>query len=641
MNDLSNHYVSFSEIAKNPRDLSLYYMNQIKASSKEEEKWREKAKKTWQIYTGEQGGTFNILHSNTETIVPTIFNSIPVPDIRVRFNDRNEPARRGSQMLERGISYEMDEYDAQEIGEKAARDFTVTGRGILRVRYKPTFGQRPMMDPYGRPVLGQNGEQEQTEYLAWETVRCEFVPYDRFRRGPGVCWDDVPWVAFQQFLTKDELVQLFGKLQADMIPLNSTYNADVDKEQGKSSREKSVFRCAEVWEIWDKQRRKVVFVPAGTSGIITERDDPLRLAGFFPMPRPMQVLSKPGSMVPIVPYSVYEKQARELDRISSRILKLTEMAKVKGVRAAEIEELDSIDSLEEGRFLASSEAMALLNGSGNLDDAIWFFPIDMIMNVIKELVAQREIIKNTIFEQMGIADIMRGASQATETLGAQRLKAQWGSLRVQIWQNEVQRFWRDLMRLKAEIMAEHFQPRTLLAISGERPQTPEDMQMLQQVFQLLKSDLHRRYMIDIETDSTIQADRTRDQQAWNEFLTASAQFAEIFAPMVEQQLIPAELPIALYQAYSSRFKVGKQVEDLLAKFAEMAGPLAEQQQQSMQQNKQIEQRQRQLAETSQALDIQRKHYDVQKASQEVVGQGIENQRAAMGYPGAGGPGFVQ
>lgn len=649
-------YESASEL-RSGTELRSFFLDSINAACDEERKWRKKAEETWKIYTGETGGAFNILHSNTETIVPAIFNSLPVPDIRTRFGDRDDTARRGAQMLERALSYEMDEYDVQEVAEKAIRDFAITGRGLLRVKYDPLFDKRPQVGEAGQPVLGADGAPVEQEILVWETVKCEYTPFDRFCRGPGVHWEQVPWIAFQKFLTRDELVALAGPEIGRDVPLNCSTNGMVEERDGKASREKDVFRCAAVWEVWDKTRRKVVYVSeAYDKGLLAVIPDPLRLAGFFPIPRPLQVLNQPGTMVPIVPYAIYERQAKELDRISDRILKLTEMAKFRGVRASELVELDSLENLEEGQFMPSGEAMAILNNNGGLDRAIWTMPLNDLVLVIRELVQQREIIKRTIFEQMGIADIMRGASQASETLGAQKLKAQWGSLKIQIWQNEVQRFWRDLFRLKAEIIAEHFQPDTLMAISGEAPPSPPPInpqeppeqqrqkqlqyqqrrqsfeQMMARVFQLLKSDIQRRYMIDIETDSTIQADRTRDQSEWNEFLTASAKFAQIFGPMVQQQMIPPELPIALYQAYSSRFKVGKQVEDLLSRFSEMAGPLAQQQQQSAAQAMRQQSEARDLAKAEKTLDLQKKQH-------EVVGQQIENRNAAMGVPS--GPGIVQ
>lgn len=616
------------------RDLRLFWMNQIDAALSEEEKWRKKAKAAWDIYCGDDESAFNILHSNTETIVPAIFNSLPIPDVRTRFNDRNEIARRGAQVLERALAYELDEYDAQEVAEKGVRDFVMTGRGVLRVEYDPTFGTRPRLDSFGQPIMDEAGNPQEQEYLAWEKVKCEYVPYDRFCRGPGTHWEQIEWVAFLKFMNRDELVDLSGEEIGRQIALDATSNDFADNDEGKTSREKSVFRMARVWEVWDKTSRQVLYIAKGyEQGPIAQLDDPLRLSGFFPCPRPLQVLNKPGTMVPIVPYSIYERQAKELNRVSDRILKLTEMAKWRGVRASEIDELDNLETLEDGQFMPSREAMAILQSSGDLSKSIWIMPVGELMAVIKELIAQREVIKSTIFELMGIADIMRGASQASETLGAQRLKAQWGSLKVQIWQNEVQRFWRDLFRIKGEIIAEHFQPNTLYAISGEAMNNdPQAQMMFQQVLGLLKSDISRRYMVDIETDSTIQADRARDRAELSEFMMVSGQFMQQAIGAVQTGLLPPELPVALYQAIAQRFKLGKSIDDQLAKLLEVAGPKVAADQQQQQVEKSQKDQARQLAVTDAQMELQKKQ-------QEIQGQAIENQRAAQGF-GAGGPGFV-
>ena len=48
------------------------------------------------------------------------------------------------------------------------------------------------------------------------------------------------------------------------------------------------------------------------------------------------------------------------------------------------------------------------------------------------LYQQREQIKAVIYELTGLSDIARGASKASETLGAQQLKSQWGSIRLKV-----------------------------------------------------------------------------------------------------------------------------------------------------------------------------------------------------------------
>src|SRR5690606_29912885 len=69
------------------------------------------------------------------------------------------------------------------------------------------------------------------------------------------------------------------------------------------------------------------------------------------------------------------------------------------------------------------------------------------------------------YELSGISDIMRGATEAEETLGAQQLKSQYGSVRIRMKVDELQRVARDVARLTAEIIAEKFDQATLLQMA--------------------------------------------------------------------------------------------------------------------------------------------------------------------------------
>ena len=63
-----------------------FWVEALKLAEKEEEDWRKTAEAAYQRYAmGDKSKTvFNILYSNVETIVPAVYNSTPVPDIRPR-----------------------------------------------------------------------------------------------------------------------------------------------------------------------------------------------------------------------------------------------------------------------------------------------------------------------------------------------------------------------------------------------------------------------------------------------------------------------------------------------------------------------------------------------------------------------------
>ena len=59
---------------------------------------------------------------------------------------------------------------------------------------------------------------------------------------------------------------------------------------------------------------------------------------------------------------------------------------------------------------------------------------------------RKQIIED-IYQIMGLSDIMRGATDPNETLGAQQLKTQYGSTRIRDKQQELVRLARDLVEI--------------------------------------------------------------------------------------------------------------------------------------------------------------------------------------------------
>ena len=104
---------------------------------------------------------------------------------------------------------------------------------------------------------------------------------------------------------------------------------------------------------------------------------------------------------------------------------------------------------------------------------------------------------------MGISDIMRGNSNPYETATAQSIKGTMGTNRLEEQKNVCANFARDLLRMKAEIIAKNFDAATLTRMTGEEV-TPE-------VEAILRDDFQRTCSIDIETDSTVS--HRRDHRA--------------------------------------------------------------------------------------------------------------------------------
>lgn len=532
------------------------WLRKIEKACDEEREWHESAEAAIKVYEADDESTqFNILHSNVETLGPALYNSSPVPDVRRRYGDADPIAKMVVDMTERCLSYTVDQYDFDATMQGCVLDALVTGRGTVRVRYEPQMTQQP--DPMtGEPI----------EVKAWEDVKCELVPWDRFVRGPGRLWADVPFVAFKHYLTRDELVQLNPEIGEEIsVALHK------DKDDKDDDAQKGVMSTALVWEIWDKRAKEVIFIAAEFKDApILVRPDPLGMQGFFPVPQPLYAIRRVSSLTPVCPYRVYKSLIDELDDNTRRIKRLIKLLKVRGLVAGSMaKELDALRTVDDGEYITADDAAGFVSGGGKLENGIAHMPLEPIVSTLKQLYEQRERTKQTIYEVTGLSDILRGASQASETATAQQIKSQWGSLRIQRMQREVQRMARDLFRMKAELIAEHFDPKTIVLMANFENVPQEQAQVLPQALELFKSGL-RAFRIDIETDSTVRADMTRNQEQMNMFLAGSGQFVQ--GMMGAAQLMPNLLPamVEIYTAFARNFSLGKQAEDALDRLSQMA-----------------------------------------------------------------------
>lgn len=640
----------------------------IDAADKEERDWRIEGDEIISIYRSSHAQVkqqaFNILYSNTETILPAIYNSTPQPDIRRRYNDPGVDAKAVADILERAISYSLDQYDFDAVMRAVGFDAVGPGRGIARVRYVPKVmgndpstgeeGEQPEGSAYENTEHNELEEPEAGEQIVSQTVTCEYVPWKNFRRGPGLIWDDVPWIAFQHYLTRDQLQDLSpdGK---DIGLDFDTRGEETEKAKAEGSKDPSeVFLRAQVWEIWDKMTGKVLFVsPAWPKRPLREEDDPLKLTGFFPIPRPIQPVDTPTDLVPVPMYRSYKQLAEELNEVTIRIRRLVRQMRVRGIYAASAASIEQIIKADDGELVPAEGLEMLLDGG--LEKAIAWWPIDKIPPALAMLIEQRDAIKQTIYEVSGLADIMRGSTKSDETLGAQQIKAQWGSLRIQRLQAEVQRFCRDLFRMKAEIIAENFDLGMLQEMTGVKLATQVDKQMAQlqiqqmqqqammqaqqsgqeappppvpdelqkvmeapsaeAVEQMMRSDILRSYRIDVETDSTIRADLTRNMETMTQFVQGSAQYAQAIGPLVQEGVLPGDVAITIYQAFSRNFRLGRQVDTVLEQTADKAREAA----------KQPKQQQPDPAMEKVKADVQAKQAELQMKGQEMAMQQQQNE----------------
>jgi len=625
------------------------WLAEIDDAKKREKDYRKDGKKIHDIYNGskEEKIPFNILYSNTETLLPALYSSVPRPVVQRRFKDDDmlgkASAKAGERVLEFLLDTNIEGYETYDDCLRAATlDGLLAGRGLTSVKYDAELSKMVGEDDTG----GETSDAEEEAYEKKSELVCvETRSWDKVYFGYAKRWSKVPFIVYEEFVDKTEAIRLFGEKIAGKLQYNTKDEEEEKETDEEVSGQLSKTTC--IYQIWHKKTKKVIFVsPDYKEGYLKERDDPLGLTGFFNMPRPIMFLEKSNDLMPVALYTLYENQATELNRLTIRIQKVVEAIKARGVYDSELG--DDIAKImdESDNALVPADKSASFAAEKGLGNAIWFMPIEQLTNVLIQLYQARNQCKQIIYEITGISDIMRGSTNANETLGAQEIKKSFGTLRLKRLQSEVQRYARDLLRMMLEIAASKFSTETWQKMTGlpyltdeqkqilemqkaqaqqfGQPLPPEIEQQMQipawsDILEMLNDDVQRAYRIDIESNSTVQPEATEDQKNIAEVMNALAQYMNGVAPLVVNGSLPFEAAQSMMLAISRRFRFGNEIEEhiMAMKPPEKEDPKAAEQAkaQADAQAKQAEmQAQAQMKQAEAQIRAQEKQIDLQAES---------------------------
>ena len=488
------------------------WISEIDLALKREERFRDRARKVVQRYRDERlndtrgsaatsASRVNILWSNTEILKSALYARTPKPDVRRRFPDvsprgKNDISRVTAEVMERSLIYCTDAYDVDTPIERAVEDMLLPGRGTVWVVYEPEIegdeglaqdtaeggGEDHDEAPNGAGAQTGQGEYGSTDAAALspagprivsQKLCLEHVYWEDFCHGLAREWSLVPWVGRRHAMPVEKFDEKFPEA-AKLKGRQADYELVDASERTSNAGEGSKF--VEIWEIWDKPSRTRVYIARGYKDVLGEDDDPYQLNDFFPCPRPLYSVTTTDRMTPEPEFLQYQDQANELDVVTTRIMKLTDHLRWNGIYDSSVPDsnvLKDMASAGDGEFLPHA-AFQQIREKGGIDAAFGFRPIERIEPVIASLDERRRSLVEIIYQVTGISDIVRGATDPRETKGAQQLKAQFGSIRMQARQKDVQRFIRDTYRIMAEIIAEHFTAEHLVAMTGIELPTEEE-----------------------------------------------------------------------------------------------------------------------------------------------------------------------
>lgn len=552
---------------------------------------------------------FDLFWSSTEILKPAIYAKPPLPVVSPMFKDRRPLPNVTAEMLERSVISAFGRTDLDEAMCHVRDDLIFYNRGQLWVS------------------------------LDEQKLCVEHLDRKDFLHPPARKWCDVPWVARRAWMTRDEMEDRFKTHSGDAYK-----DALLDEPTRDYSRTEMMDRShkAGVWEVWHKADDRVYWVAKGARAFLDDGAPHLKLSGFFPCPRPAYGTRRPRTLEPIPDYRRYSGHFRKINTLTGRIYALLDQVRMKGLIPAGGDVGDAVEQLmNETRddVLLIPVPGAMLS-QGSASGWVQWLPLADVAAAITGLIEARKQLIDDFYQLSGISDIMRGATEAEETLGAQRLKTQYGSVRVREKIDELQRIAADVTRISAEIMAENFSKDTLLDMSQmevptkaeikkqiselesaaedemralmdqaqQAMQSPEaqeidpqqaqqQMQQAQQqiiakygpqikaasetvpiedVMELLRDDKARGFAFEVATDSTIMVDETAEKASRAEFMQTFIGASQGLLTLAQVGEAGAKLAGEMLKFVLQPYRAGRELNSVIDEFIDAAPQMAAQ-----------------------------------------------------------------
>ena len=587
---------TMTEFNETPQGQYAYWQEELSASRDMLKKWHKQADKIVNRYTGKHDATnsmapkvfnLNLYHSNIKTLGDMLYGNTPKIDVSRRYADPNDDVGRVSaEIMERLLNLDIAQ-NGREIDvtlKSALFDRLNAGLGCARVRYEIETEQ--VETPFGMEERMVR-EDAPVEYYFWGDVLWSWARN----------FSEVRWIAYRNYLTKDEVRARFGDHAADNISLKKQIKSSTDESERDSDTD-GPWMKAEIWEIWDKQKKNVVWFAFGYHKVLETKKDPLELAGFFPSP-PFFLANPTTSLyIPTPDFTLAQDLYNEIDVLQTRISILTEAVKVVGVYDASADGVQQMFKEGMDNDLIPIDNWALFSEKGGLQGQIDWVPILDIVNALDKLRELRSEQIGLLQQVTGMSDVMRGElGNSYEGVGQSQMKAKFGSIRVQALQDQFAVFASDLMQLKADVISKHFAPETIAKRANM--EFSFDKELVPQAVELIKNTSEANLRVDIRPESVAMVDYAELKSERTEYLMAIATFMQSAAPLMDADPTAKPFMLQLLQWGLAGFKGASEIEGVIdraisASQQEAGNEKPDPAQQQMQMQMQIEQAKMQI-----------------------------------------------
>jgi hypothetical protein len=618
-----------SNYDETPSGEARRWAKEFEAAEAEVKKWRRQGDDIVKRFLDDRSGTgktkndtrWNYFTAHVQTELALLLGRIPQAEVsRAHADPADDEARVASEMLERHLNCDIEEDgdSVQQLLRNCIQDHRLVDFGLAKARYEPSFETSEATEA----ILDEETGEElapavaETEYKSSEEVCLDYVHWRDILWSAGArVWKDVRWLAFRAEMSRQALIDRFGKEIGQAVPLNAKRKSSEDAQKS------TPWSRAEVWEIWDKERKQVFWYVKGYPQTLDEKDDPLGLKGFFPCPRPMLSNATTTAFLPRPDFILTEDLYNEIDTVSTRITIIERAIRVVGLydKTAGASVGRMLEEADDNEMIAVDN-WAMFAEKGGVRGRIDWLPLDQIVAALQSLRDYRAEMLVALQQLNGSSDIIRGEQlDANVTATDARRAARFASARLQAKQDECARFVSDLLRIKAEIISKHFDEQTIIDRSNVL-RTP-DKDLAQQAVALIKSDFSR-YRIVVKPEAMAMADFAAVKSERIEVITTVADFLSKALPAA--QAMPGSAPyfIEMLQWMVAGLRGASTIEGTLDRAAAGAQKMAEQPQaQGPSPEQQKAQAQMMATQAKGQIDMQKEQQkmsnDVQRAQLEV------------------------
>lgn len=620
---------SIAKTNETPESRYARWKDEITSAEKELDDWHERGSKIVKRYIDERDALetdmkkFNLFTTNVGILKSALYSKIPDVDVERKFKDADDDvARVAALMMQRAITQDLDVPDNMfsQVMTECIEDRLVPGLGQAWVRLKTDTEPSEELDAEGLPIPRVVNQELVVEHVFWKD----------FLWSPCRTWAERRWVGRRVYMDRDSLVARFGEEVGKKIPLD--YSPKTDKS---GQTENDILSKAMVYEIWDRQTKQVIWLSKTYPEMLDLRDDPLGLDTFEPCPKPLFALTTTTKCIPTPDYAIIQDQYSELDSANHRISLLVAACKVVGVYDRASDGVQRMMNEGVDNTLIPVDNWAMFAEKGGIKGQIDWLPLDTVIAALDRLRQAREDIKMQIYELTGISDIARGVSKASETLGAQQIKAQFASIRIQELQDSVANFAAAIFRIKAQLLAKHFTPEQLLKVSTieHTPDAKQNPQLIVAAIQLIKNNQEFGWRVSVDADSMKMADYAAEKEERSAFITSVATYLQSAATMVKESPAMAPLLIEMLKYATASQRGSKVLEGVMDSTLEKVQ--AEIQQAEMNPQPDPEQQKAQAEMQKQQAEMQAKQMDMQFKQQiqqmEMQSKMAEQQMAEKGF----------